>query len=507
MKELLRPVATAAGFALAVVLLMLALQMLSARVTQAHLQHEAERRLYALQNREPLWSWSLRRPRDLVAGHPFGAATAARDGSQLLVTSHDGSAYDLGLPVMQPIDLVHWPLLRLRAESSADGTLGLVVQASVESPTCVAASAAALHQGIAELTIDLRNLAWRSADGGVCAPPGILRHMLRLRPQLPSGASLRLREVALVTDQPAPAIDTRAAIGLPSDPWLAGQRIDQLRQSGYQSRAPLFQLPTMASAETWLALRDRLHGYWPAALLVPSGAELLANAHEPMPVWFGWLACGTYVLLLIGCAVWPPPGKARSWLEIVIAMAGPLWLMAGLQWGLHLSIPGVIAFGAALSYAVWIEWRQRPHAWHWLSRNWRDWAMPLALLPIALGLIAWLGHDLHPLDGRHALIYLGWATLQQWLMLAVVLHRLESLHWPRPVIWLATAALFALLHSPNGVLMQLCFLAELWWAWCFMRSRALLPIALAHAGCALLVESGLAGGLLRSLEVSARFFL
>jgi hypothetical protein len=55
--------------------------------------------------------------------------------------------------------------------------------------------------------------------------------------------------------------------------------------------------------------------------------------------------------------------------------------------------------------------------------------------------------------------------------------------------------------------MQLCFLAELWWAWCFLRSRRLLPIALAHAGCALLVEAGLVGSVLRSLEVSARFLL
>ncbi|MFC4762062.1 CPBP family glutamic-type intramembrane protease [Dyella koreensis] len=503
----MRPAATAIGFALAVALLMLALHTLSTRVTQAHLQHEAERRLHALQNREPLWYWSLRRPRNLVAGHPFGAATAAHDGGQLLVTSHDGSPFDLGLPVMQPIDLAHWPLLRLRMESSTDGTLDLVVQADAQSPTCIAASATALHQGVAERTVDLRSLVWRSADGRACAPLGVLRHMLRLRPRLPAGASLHLREVALLTDQPASAVDTDAAIVLPSDKWLAGQRIDQLRQSGYQSPAPLFQLSAVAPAETWLALRDQLHGYWPAALLIPSGARLVASAHEPMPAWLGWLACGAYVLLLTGCSIWPPPAKARPWLEIAITMVGPLWLMAGLQWGLHLSIPGLVAFGAALLYAAWIEWHQRPHAWHWLSRDWRDWVMPLALLPVALGLIAWLGHCLNPPDGRHALIYLGWAALQQWLMLAVVMRRLESLRWPRPAIWLATAALFALLHTPNGVLMQLCFLAELWWAWCFMRSRALLPIALAHAGCALLVESGLAGGLLRSLEVSARFFL
>jgi membrane protease YdiL (CAAX protease family) len=71
---------------------------------------------------------------------------------------------------------------------------------------------------------------------------------------------------------------------------------------------------------------------------------------------------------------------------------------------------------------------------------------------------------------------------------------------------IATAIAFALLHTPNGMLMQLCFVAELWWGWCFVRSRSVLPVGVAHAIAALLVEAGLVGGLVRSLEVSARFF-
>jgi membrane protease YdiL (CAAX protease family) len=69
------------------------------------------------------------------------------------------------------------------------------------------------------------------------------------------------------------------------------------------------------------------------------------------------------------------------------------------------------------------------------------------------------------------------------------------------------ALLFALLHTPNARLMLLCFAAELWWARCFMRDRAVVPVALAHAICALLLQAGLSGGWLRSLEVSARYFL
>jgi membrane protease YdiL (CAAX protease family) len=107
----------------------------------------------------------------------------------------------------------------------------------------------------------------------------------------------------------------------------------------------------------------------------------------------------------------------------------------------------------------------------------------------------------------HVLAYFGWAWLQQWLMLIVIMRRFEQVLYRPAWAVLATAIVFALLHTPNGMLMQLCFVGELWWAWCFLRSRSVLPIALAHAACALLVESGLVGGLVRSLEVSARFFL
>jgi membrane protease YdiL (CAAX protease family) len=92
-------------------------------------------------------------------------------------------------------------------------------------------------------------------------------------------------------------------------------------------------------------------------------------------------------------------------------------------------------------------------------------------------------------------------------MLAIVMGRLRLTALPTPLVIIVTACLFGLLHTPNGSLMQLCMLAELWWAGCFVRSPRLLPIAMAHAASALLVESGLTGHLLRSLEVSARFFL
>src|SRR6185437_14178337 len=95
------------------------------------------------------------------------------------------------------------------------------------------------------------------------------------------------------------------------------------------------------------------------------------------------------------------------------------------------------------------------------------WPMPFALLPPTLLLIAgYGGHCTAPTPG-HVLTYLLWAILQQWLMLAVVLRRLEGGRQHPAFAVLLAALVFALMHTPNGILMQLCLLAELWWVWCF----------------------------------------
>jgi hypothetical protein len=271
---------------------------------------------------------------------------------------------------------------------------------------------------------------------------------------------------------------------------------------------PLVRLPsgTAVSSEDLLALRDRVRLLAPAALVVPAGVALTPSTATAWPSWLAWLACAAYLLALAILAALPLRQGASPWLDIIAMMAGPLWLIAGLRLGRPGAAPEVVAFVAALFYA----WRssRRPGngpAWRWRARTWPAWLAPWLPLPAALGLLAVHGHALvRPLPG-HALAYLGWAALQQWLMLAVVLRRLEAT-LPRAGAVLAVAALFAALHTPNGMLMQLCLLAEAWWAGCFVRGRALLPVALAHAACALLAEAGLAGGLLRSLEVSGRFF-
>ena len=479
-------------------LLLLGLHALARFVVETQLRHEAERKLDALTRGEPLWRWSLRQPRDLVAGRPFGHATANGTARGLRVVSRDGQPFELGLPVMTPLDLAHWPRLRVTmSPNDQAGELWLVVQAQPNEAACSAAAAAipAHSEGI---VIDLRHLAWRRDDGGACTPPSVVAYMLRLQFRIPAGSELELRDAALLTAEPLSS--QRAAIAT----ITSVNDLDQLASAGRpMPAAPLLLLPRTASTETWLALRDRILARWPGAVVTPAGDPLVATTQAATPPWLGWAIAAAYAVMLLQAGL----RRTHPAWEFALLIAGPLWLIAGMQWGLHAFPPAAAAFVAALTWAAWRERKDRLSDWQWFSRAPWVWLAPLALIPVAWGLGAGLGHGWAAPNGRQALLYVAWASLQQWLMLAVVLRHLERWWGGTALPILATATLFALLHTPNGMLMQLCFLAELWWAWCFLRSRRLLPIALAHAGCALLVEAGLTGGLLRSLEVSARFLL
>ena len=492
----------AAGFALLVALLLFGLRGLAAGITADHLQRVADRQLARLGHGEPPWRWRLRLPHDLVAGRAFGAADVQRVDGGLRILSRDGTPFELGLPVGGMLDPGNWPLLVLHGEAGAPFRLGVAWQPRLGRPGCLGWQDAPVAAGPLHAAIDLRRLHWQAANGSGCNAPQRIE-VLRLRLLLPAGASLRLDEVALRRDALL-SVPTQPSLRLSPDPATATR---QLADPALPA-APWIALPADASAETQLALRQLVWRQRPGALILPHGGTPKAAGEAGDHGWLPWAGALGYLLALAGLALRPPRLPQRRWLELAASLAGPLWLIVGLQLGLRLTLPGLLAFGGALLFAAQAEWRQRPAAWRWFGDG-RAWLPPFALLPLALALLLIAGRGWHftvPAPG-HVLTYLLWAALQQWLMLAVVLRRLESGRLHPAFAVLLTALVFALMHTPNGALMQLCLLAELWWAWCFLRSRALLPIAVAHAACALLVEAGLVGGLLRSLEVSARFFL
>ena len=490
-----------AGFALLVALLSFGLRDLAANVTAGHLRRVADRQAALIEQGQPLWRWRLRQPHDLVAGRAFGAADVQRADHGLRIRSRAGTPFELGLPISVMLDPGHWPLLTLRGSADAPFRLGLAWRPRLEQPACLAWRESPVAAGALHISIDLRRLRWRVADGSACAAPQRIA-MLRLRLELPAGASLRLDDVALRRETPLP-LPTRPSLQLSADPAVATR---QLADPALPA-APWLALPAAASAETQLALRQRIQWQRPGALILPHGDAPAATSEPGGHGWLAWIGALGYLLVLAGLAIGSPPQPQRRWLELVGCLAGPLWLVIGLHLGLRLSLPGLLGFTGALLFAAQAEWRQRPASWRWLG-DWRAWLPPFALLPLVLLLIAGYGgqHATAPTPGR-VLVYLLWAVLQQWLMLAVILRRLEGGRLSPALAVLLTALVFALMHTPNGTLMQLCLMAELWWAWCFRRWRALLPVAVAHAACALLMEACLLGGLLRSLQVSARFFL
>lgn len=503
------PLLAAAGFLAAVAVLLWCMAGLANWITRGQLIHQASKTAATLRDSQPPWQWKLRAPSDLVAGRVFGDATVSATTVGLRITSRDGTPFELGLPLPAPIDLAHWPLLRVDARGSGPGLIGLRYQSIESAIACSAERAASLSPEAAPPPIDLQALGWRAPDGETCSPPGVVAYMLRLRVSMPAGAVLTVRSVESRPSFPItipPVIDRQTT----DIQWTAAMTVDkQAHASDPTPRhgAPVVRLPEGASAETMLLLRDRIRHLWPAAIVVPFGQALPEHAAPRMPPWLDWGTCGLYLAWLAWLAVRQRPGVIRPWTEVAAIAAGPLWLIAGLRWAPEPSIPGIAAFAAALVYGGQSEWRRRPVEWGWWGRSRSDWLYPLLPLPVAAALTLADGHHLLHLQAGHILTYLGWALLQQWAMLALVMGRLERTGLPKAAVILTTAMLFGLLHTPNGALMQLCLLAELWWAWNFMRSPRLIPIAVAHATSALLVEAGLTGHLLRSLEVSARFFL
>lgn len=488
------------GFVLLLVSLLFGLHMLAARIVAIHLHDAANRQLALIGHDQPLWHWALRQPHDLVAGRAFGSADVQAVDGGLRIASRDGSPFEIGLPVRNMLDTGHWPLLSLRGVADAPFRLGVAWQPRLGQPGCVGWQATPVAAGPLQLVLDLRHLRWQAADGGDCAAPKRIE-MLRLGLVLPAHTFLRLDEVALRSDGPLP-IPVRPALQLSPDPSKATR---QLADPALPA-ALWIALPAGASAEAQLALRELVMRQRPGALILPHGDAPMTDDGTGNHGWLPWMGAIGYLLALIALGSWSRRLPGSLWLETIACLAGPLWLIVGMHIGLRLTLPDLLVFAGAILFAWLAERQRRPAHWCWFG-DWRAWLMPFAMLPLALLLVVRFGHrDALPPPG-HALMYLSWALLQQWLMLAVVLRRLEDNRVPHVLAALLTALAFALMHTPNGTLMQLCLLAELWWAWCFLRSRALLPAAVAHAACALLVEAGLVGGLLRSLEVSARFFL
>ena len=429
------------------------------------------------------WSWRFRSSDEVVAGRVFGHGTLEPGDDGLVVRSTDGSPLQIGLPFSRPADIGRLDTLVMDIRASAAGTYGVSVRQNLDGPL-VQASLGTLAPDRLAAPVRLRELAWTDALGHATTRP-VRAAMLRLDVTLPAGATLLLDHAEL--RPPSGAIDP-----------------------------PMDALPAGLSAEGLLAWRDNLRAADPLVTFgdVPPSVAL--------PPWRAWLPSTGYLLLLVMAAYATLRNRRRATvtpiqtrglfglgprltdvLDAALVVAGPVVFIASLDFGARVAPERVALFAGGVGYAIFLTLSRRLPPWRWLARG-KASAWPFAAVAVALVLALGVGHKPTWPSLRHIAAYVAWATFQQWLLLAVVCGLLARA-FPRPWAVLLSAFAFALLHMPNGLLMQLCFVAEVGWAWWYVHHRALLPVAVAHAVSAVVLQAGLAGGLLRSLEVSARF--
>ena len=131
-----------------------------------------------------------------------------------------------------------------------------------------------------------------------------------------------------------------------------------------------------------------------------------------------------------------------------------------------------------------------------LWRGWREITLPslkFSVVLIAGGLlvaaaiivIAARVGTLHALFGiknplRHAGMYILWAVIQQWIQQNFFLSRFEQLTSRGVLATFTAAALFAVAHLPNPVLVPVTFLGGWVLSEIYRRYRYVLPLGIAH---------------------------
>jgi hypothetical protein len=316
---------------------------------------------------------------------------------------------------------------------------------------------------------------------------------------------LRVQAIAL---QPQAQQDWSAAA------WLSA---DSATEALAAAQFPLFRIDERARPETVLRWRDMLREREPAALMIVRAdvGRVTAAMHgmpsdttRPVSAW-PWATVVAVALAMLATLARPVDAvRTRALLQAVLALALPVWLVVGLQLGDDIGSPAAAAIAIALLYAVALGWSDTATRWHWIGGP-RAWLPASAAPLLALGLVLTLGRP-----GEYATIsvaslvgYALWALLQQYLICVVFADRLRRTGLPSRWTVLAAAGVFALLHAPNATLMLATFCGGLIWTALWLRERSLIPLALSHATAALLLGSGLPPAVLRSAEVSLRYYL
>ncbi|HSX59693.1 MAG TPA: CPBP family intramembrane glutamic endopeptidase [Tahibacter sp.] len=481
-----------AGWLLCAAAVAAALQWLASTQLRAELVREAVAALSPLARGDTPHRWDLSRPGTLVGRRVHGDCDAAFDDGGL-VLRRGSRQCEIAVTLRVPLDLVRFDAL----EIAAGGPLPeftLQIREQLAAPQHLAEAA-----GSSPWQLD--RLAWRLDRGDGDAAPARAA-MLRLR-FAALDADLHLRAIALL-----PADRTiRQMTDLASSAW----RPLKLGLETDPRRAPLFAVDGLQRPETVLLARDDLREREPAAVVVYRDDidRVVAGltAAPPAGKAADWLPAGLALLLCVATIALRGRRRARALLQALLALAVPVWLIAGLRIGDDPDGVTQALVALAALYAVALAATPTATPWRWLGRS-RAWMFAAAAPLIAFAIVLLAGRpDPAALSPVALAGYLLWALAQQYLICAVVADRLRTAGIAARWTVLAAAAAFSLLHAPNAGLMLATFLSGLIWSALWLRERSLLPLAASHAVSALVLTSGLPPAWLRSAEVSLRYYL
>lgn len=478
------------------------LYALAWQLTRQGIDRQARAKSALFESGHTPWDFSPHTAEDLIAKRAFGNVRISHDQRGLIARSRDNTAYELGVPLPYTLDLKQFPVAQLGLDAEAPTQLQWLIRASLDSPLLVSAPLQ-IQPGDHEMRVDFRSRHW-SRDGQVVPLPHTAA-MLRLKLRHPPDSIIRLRSL-----QWAAPGKTRGQTAHQSAPWSkASGTLDA------SSEIPVLLLGK-AGVDSMLAQRDTTRQTVPAAVVIASSDALtIVEPHRGglLQTAIALLAYGLFLWL-----VWQRTRRERADAEARRVL--PLLQMAvctgpSLAWAVGMygdPDPGpawLAAMIAGQGFTLWLAWRGYGHSWHWLRWHdrmaWHDWAMPLLTTVLAGGLLFASAAGLQEPTLRRSLSYAIWAVVQQLLVLAVLAPRLRIYVKPRWLCALGLGMVFALAHTPNALLMELTLLAELLWAWHYLKRPVLLPVVLAHALAGLLLAAAVSGLPLRSLEVGARF--
>ena len=317
--------------------------------------------------------------------------------------------------------------------------------------------------------------------------------------------------------------------------WTELPTLTHLRLYGADASKSPFVLATLAFKTDQKLTSTALNSWRPEPLLkafdaARSGPNFATTSYRGpwlAPIVQIWISVASLVfafaLLAFEFASVVPKHRARARALMVPALFLPIvaMLWGNVDWPVDSRAAFaptwfVLIFG--LLFAIAYRWINKPPRIARLRFDadtkaaWISCALATAAAALVL-IIGFAAPPVRPgLEAQHfglllALKYLAFAGFQQWLLQTLVWANLRHAALARSTAIVLSAWLFALLHTPNFILMLLCFFGALFWCGHYAKHRRLLPLILSHAFLGFLCVSVIPTSVLRSADIGVVYFM